>query len=193
MADDLQILGFGASTIDDILYVDRFLDVGKGRVIRRETHYGGNVATALAAAAKLGGRAGFVGWLSDQPASLASAVELERHGVDTSFAPRRPDSLPIRSTIIVGPNGDRFIAYDDDVPHGTFDALADDVLARAHVLLIDGYAVESARVVAQARARGLAVVADIEWSVGTATERLMELPDHLVLPLGFARDLHRRR
>lgn len=187
MADDLLILGFGASAIDDIVYVDSVLEAGKGKVVRRVRDFGGNVATALVAAARLGRRAGFIGWLSEQPASLASAAELEREGVDTTFAPRRPDSSPIRSTIIVGRDGDRFIAYDDDVPHGTSDALADDVLARAHVLLIDGYAVNAIAVVARARARGLAVVADVEWSVGAATERLIGLSDHLVLPLGFTR------
>ena len=189
MAPSLDILGFGASAVDDLIYVDRMLEAGKGRVVRRERDFGGNVATALVAAAKLGARAGFIGWVGDQPASLASVAELERQGVNTRFAPRRPDSAPIRSTIIVGPNGDRFIAYDDDVPHGTSDALSDHVLGQAKVLLIDGYANEAVPVVARARELGLAVVADIEWSVGSATERVMALSDHLVLPLGFARQV----
>ena len=186
--DHPQILGFGASAVDDIVYVDRVMADGKGKVLRRETDYGGNVATALVAVAKLGGRAGFIGWLSDRPADDASVAELERHGVDIRFAPRRPDAAPIRSTIIVGPNGDRFIAYDDEVPHGTSDTVPDAVLAQAQVLLIDGYAVHSAAVVTRAHNLGLAIVADIEWSVGPATLRLMDLSDHLVLPFGFARD-----
>ena len=115
-----------------------------------------------------------------------SARELERHGVDISFAPRRADARPIQSVITVGPDGDRFIAYDDDVPHGTSDTLTDDTLAQAQVLLIDGYATHAHRVVARARALGLAVVADIEWTIGPATDRLMRLADHLVLPLAFA-------
>ena len=187
MSDDVHILGFGASAIDDFVYVDCVLSAGKGRVLRRERGYGGNVATALVAAARLGGRTGFIGWLGDQPASLASAAELERHGVDTKAAPRRSDALPIRSTIVVGPDGDRFIAYDDDVPHGTSNTLADAILAQARVLLIDGYAVHSVAVVARARALGLAIVADIEWSRGEATIRVMDLADHLVIPIGFAR------
>ena len=187
MPDDVHILGFGVSAIDDLVYVDGVLSAGKGKVLRRERAYGGNIATALVAAARLGGRTGFVGWLGDQPASLASAAELERHGVDTTAAPRRPDALPIRSTIVVGPDGDRFIAYDDDVPHGTSDTLADAILAQARVLLIDGYAVHSVAVVARARALGLAIVADIEWSCGDVTGRVMDLSDHLVIPIGFAR------
>jgi sugar/nucleoside kinase (ribokinase family) len=186
VAGDLQVLGFGALAIDDIIYVDRPFSAGKGKVTSRTKDHGGNVATALVAVAKLGGRAGFIGWLGDQPLADLSAQELERHGVDISFAPRRPDAEPIRSVITVGPDGERFIAYDDDVPHGTSDDIADDVLAQARVLLIDGYATHAALVVARARQLGLAVVADIEWTIGSATERLIDLCDHLVLPLGFA-------
>ena len=187
MAHDLAILGFGASAIDDIVYVAQGLEAGKGKVLRREQDYGGNVATALVAAARLGGRAGFIGWLADPPGRDASAADLERHGVDIAFAPRRPDAAPIRSTIIVAPDGERFIAYDDDVPHGTSDQLGDEVLAPARVLLVDGYAIHSLAVVARARALRLAVVADIEWCAGPATERLMDSADHLVVPFGFAK------
>ena len=159
----------------------------------RTTDHGGNVATALVAVAKLGGRAGFIGWLGDQPLADVSARELERHGVDISFAPRRADARPIRSVITVGPDGDRFIAYDDDVPHGTSDALADEVLAQAQVLLIDGYATHGLTRSLRGRAQlGLAVVADIEWTIGPATERLMSLSDHLVLPLDLRRPIPAR-
>ncbi|TCU29428.1 sugar/nucleoside kinase (ribokinase family) [Rhizobium azibense] len=186
MTRNLQVLGFGALAIDDIIYVDGPLSAGKGKVTNRTQDHGGNVATALVAVAKLGGRAGFVGWLSDQPLADVSARELERHGVDISFAPRRPDATPIRSVITVGSDGDRFIAYDDDVPHGTSEAVTDETLGQAQVLLVDGYAVHAEMVVARARKLGLAVVADIEWAIGPATGRLMSLANHLVLPLKFA-------
>ncbi len=186
MTHNLQVLGFGALAIDDIIYVDRPLSAGKGKVTSRTHDHGGNVATALVAVAKLGGRAGFIGWLSDQPVTDISARELERHGVDISFAPRRRDARPIRSVITVGPEGDRFIAYDDNVPHGTSEALVDSTLAQAQVLLIDGYATHADTIVARARKLGLAVVADIEWTIGPATERLLSLSNHLVLPLKFA-------
>jgi sugar/nucleoside kinase (ribokinase family) len=186
MTGDLRVLGFGSIAIDDIIYVDRPLKAGKGKVMGRVTDHGGNVATALVAVAMLGGRAGFIGWLSDQPPNDAAARELEKHGVDISFAPRRPDAKAIRSVIIVGPDGERFIAYDDEVPHGTSDALTDETLAQAQALMIDGYATHAHAVVARARKLGLAVVADIEWTIGPATDSLIGLSDHLVLPLGFA-------
>ncbi|KQS71632.1 permease [Rhizobium sp. Leaf371] len=182
----LDVLGFGAVAIDDIVYVDRPLKAGKGKVVGRTRDFGGNVATALVAVARLGGRAGFIGWLSGASDDDPSAGELERQGVDVSRAPRRPDARAIRSVITVGPDGDRFIAYDDDVPHGTRDDLSDQTLSAARVLLIDGYATHSERIVARARALGLSVVADIEWSIGSATDRLIALADHLVLPLAYA-------
>lgn len=187
MTPGVGVLGFGAITVDDILYVDRPLSAGKGRVTDRLTDHGGNVATALVAVARLGGRAGFIGWLSDRPEEDASARELEREGVDISGAPRRADAKPIRSVITVAPDGERFIAFDDAVPHGTSASLADAVLAGAGVLLIDGYGTDAHDVVARARGLGLAVVADIEWTVGAGTDRLIGLADHLVLPLDFAR------
>jgi sugar/nucleoside kinase (ribokinase family) len=181
-----DVIGFGALAIDDIVYVDRPLCAGKGKVTRREADHGGNVATALVAASRLGGNAAFIGWLPD-PAKDAGGRELEREGVDISFAPRRPDASPIRSLITVGPDGDRFIAYDDDIPHGTSEALADDILASAPVLLIDGYSIHSEQVVKKAKVLGLSIVADIEWAMGAATDRVMGYADHLVLPLAFGR------
>ena len=187
MARGLQVLGFGAISVDDIIYVDRPLSAGKGKVTGRIRDHGGNVATALVAAARLGARAGFIGWLSGQKGGDQSALELERHGVDISSAPRRPDAKAIHSVITVGSDGERFIAYDDDVPHGTSDSLKDEILAQAGVLLIDSYAIGALTFVARARKLGLAVVADIEWSGGAATEALLDLCDHPVLPLAFAR------
>ena len=77
-----MVLGFGAVTIDDIIYVDRPLSAGKGKVTARLTEHGGNVATALVAVARLGGRAGFVGWLNDGTLDDPSAADFEREGVD---------------------------------------------------------------------------------------------------------------
>lgn len=181
-----SILGFGAIAIDDIAYVDRPLSAGKGKVLQSTRAFGGNVATALAAVARLGGNAGFIGWLSDA-ADDAVLCDLIESGVETAFAPRHPDARPVRSRITVGSDGDRFIAYDDDAMLGTAPDFPDEVLSRAAVLIVDGYAIRSLDVVARGRELGLAILGDIEWSGGPSTERLIALCDHLILPLGFAR------
>jgi sugar/nucleoside kinase (ribokinase family) len=187
MGRGIQIVGFGAIAVDDLLFVDAPFTAGKGKVLRRATDHGGNVATALVAAARLGARTAFIGWLPAAGRDDPSTADLERSGVDTSFAPRRADAAAIRSVILVAPDGERFIAYDDHVPHGTSETLPDAALAGATLLLIDAYATVSHAVVARARALGLVVVGDFEWSVGQATLALMELCDHLVVPVRFAR------
>jgi sugar/nucleoside kinase (ribokinase family) len=114
--------------------------------------------------------------------------ELERHGVDISLAPRRSDIRANQSIITVTPDGERLIAF-DDVPHGTSEALSDETLSQAKVLLIDGYATQAASVLVRARDLGLAVVGDIEWCIGPKTERLLDHVDHLALPIGFVQSL----
>ncbi len=183
-----MVLGFGALSTDEIVYVDAPLTTGKGKVLWRTNTFGGNVATALSAVARLGGAAGFIGWLSSDPDDPALR-DLEAGGVSTGFAPRHPDAQPIRSRVIVGADGDRFIAYDDDVLLGTREDLDDEILRSAAALVVDGYAVHATPVVARARALGRPVIADIEWSAGNQTDFLIEICDHLVLPLGFARSL----
>lgn len=180
-----QILGFGALSVDRILYVDRPFGAGKGKVVNKVTDFGGNVGTALVAAARLGGNAGFIGWLSADPKADPSGEQLVQNGVAINDAPRRADARAVQSTIIVAPDGERFIAFDDDIPHGTDDALPDAVLAKAGVLLIDSYATHSVPVVARARRLGVAVVADIEWTTGADTDALMAASNHLVLPMAF--------
>ena len=110
----------------------------------RITDHGGNVATALVAVARLGGRAGFIGWLNDQPLDDRQRPRARaargRHVASRRGAPTPgPSARSSRSA----PDGERFIAYDDDVPHGTSETLADDTLAQRQVLLIDGYATRS--------------------------------------------------
>lgn len=187
-----SILGFGAIAIDDIVYVDQPLSAGKGKVLQSAQAFGGNVATALAAVARLGGSAGFVGWLASAEDD-AVLCDLIASGVETAFAPRHPRARPVHSRITVGSDGDRFIAYDDEAMLGTAPDFPDEVLSQASVLIVDSYAIGSMEVVARARDLGLAVLGDIEWSSGPATEKLIALCDHLILPLGFARTATGRR
>ncbi len=182
-----EIIGFGAIAVDRLIYVDQPLASGKGKVTQRVTAHGGNVATGLVAAARLGARAGFVGWLNTCEDEDVSALDLLANGVEIRHAPRHAEAQAIQSTITVGSDGERFIAYDDEVMIGTAPDLPDDLLRSAKVLMIDAYAWSDLEVVARAQRLGLPIVADIEWSVGASTSRLLELADHLVLPLSFAR------
>lgn len=186
MANAVDILGFGSVAIDDLIYVDGPFTAGKGRVTKRLTDHGGNVATGLIAAQRLGARTGFIGWLPKEGADDTSLRDMQSHNVDVSQAPRHENASTIHSTIIVDTDGNRFIAYDDTVQHGTSSELPDAVLGTARLLMIDAYATHSLDVVARARALGLDVVADIEWSAGSETTQLLALCNHLVVPMSFA-------
>lgn len=187
MSLPVDILGFGAMSIDDLIYVDRPFREGKGRLIRRQTAFGGNVATALVAAQRLGAATGFVGWLAEAEDTDPCIADLRAHGVDLTSAPRHPDARAIRSTITVDGNGERFIVYDDDVLLGTDPDLPDTAFGSARFLLIDAYAMHSLPVVRRAAKRGLSVISDLEWQAGEATNELIELSDHLIVPLAFGR------
>lgn len=186
MSVPLQILGFGAVSIDDIIYVDRPLEVGKGRIRNRARTHGGNVATALCVAATLGAKAGFAGWMSNRSQYRSVAEAFEAAGVDLTYSSVTPEAKPVRSTIIVDSNGERFIAFDDDADLGPSDRLDRSIFLDSQVLLVDSYAFSSVSLIAEAREAGMQVVADLEWSVGDETDRLVQLCDHLVLPWDFA-------
>lgn len=137
MSKPVQVAGFGAIAIDELIYVDRPLHAQKGRVTSCITAHGGNVATALVAVTTLGARASFIGWVSQEQAFEASLNDLSTHGVETAYAPRIPEAAPIKSIITVGIDGERFIAFDDNVPIGTAPDLTIKRLAGASVLLLD--------------------------------------------------------
>jgi len=186
MGERPQIVGFGSVAVDHLLRVDQPLHTGKGRVLAESQAQGGNVATALVAAASLGTSAGFVGWLSTDPRDASVAESLSSRGVDLSMATRSAEARPIRSTILVDSAGERFIAYRDDTRLGAPPSLSLDDFATARVLLVDAYAAYTTAVVEAAVLHGITVIADVEWSIGSATDDVLHLCQHLVLPREFA-------
>lgn len=186
MRNGPDIVGFGSVSVDELLRVDQAFGVGKGRVVEEWTAHGGNVATALVAASSLGARTGYVGWLSDDPRDTAVADSLSSRGVDLSRATRSADARPIRSTVVIDPSGERFIAFRDDTRLGAPPTLSVEDLGSARFLLIDAYAAHTPAIVREAVSAGVAVIGDIEWSIGPASDELMTLCQHLVLPWEFA-------
>ncbi|MFG6278884.1 PfkB family carbohydrate kinase [Microbacterium sp. 5K110] len=167
--------------IDELLFLDRSFVEGKGKILRRNVVHGGNVATALVAITTLGGSARWLGYLSPGE----SAHDLARHGVDLDHATPAKTG-PIRSTIMIAPGGDRFIAFDDDVPLGMPEQGANlqTLLGGVDALLVDAYAAaHGLPLVRAAAAAGIAVVADIERLDFPHAEELFDIAAHLVIPL----------
>lgn len=184
---ELDVIGGGAASVDRILFVDSSLGDSKGRVLEEQERYGGNVATAVVAAAGAGASAAFVGHLPAPDVEPGLWTCLRRSGVRLDLARTSPDQRGIRATILVDPLGQRFIAFDDAVPVGLPDDLDLDVVRRAKVLLLDGYGVPAGvRAARAARAAGRSVVLDLEKVHHPDTALLVDLSDHLVLPEGFA-------
>lgn len=186
MSPAAEIIGFGSVAMDRLLRVDRPFAEGKGRVVEERVLLGGNIAIALVAASMLGAPSAYVGWLSSHPEDEAVVRELRSAGVDLSRAVRAEDARPIRSTILVDSEGERFVAFRDTTRVGAPPGLEGADHASARYLLIDGYAARSPGVLRAAASAGVALVADIESVRGEATEELLALCQHLVLPWGFA-------
>ena len=181
-----DLVGVGCVSIDDFLYVDAIQTDDKGRIQARERQPGGNIATALVAAAGLGARVAFVGRLSDQEDGALVRADLAAHGVDLQFALPDSEARPIRATIVVFQHGDRFIAYDDATRIGLLPG--DDVtpLLQSRTVLLDTYALAPTIAGLGADVSELSIVADVEAEVDSDS---LEQVQHLVLPMAFARRL----
>ena len=184
--NQFDVAGVGCVSIDDFLYVDAFQTDDKGRIQSREQQPGGNIATALVAAAVLGARVAFVGRLSDQEDGALVRADLAAYGVDLQFALPDLEARPIRATIVVFQHGDRFIAYDDATRIGLLPG--DDVTAllQSRTVLLDTYALASTISAFGAELGELPIVADVEADVESNSLAHVQ---HLVLPMAFARRL----
>ena len=202
-----DILGMGAVAVDDFLYVEHYPRADeKVRVRRRERQCGGQTGTALVTVARLGRWAGYIGMLGDCAAgdhtkgddelSRTVADCFDREGVDLSHHVGRPNAGVCHSTVIVdqSTNSRTILAHMEG--HVDADPLfpSEDVIRSTAVLLVDHHGLDGTlRAARIARAAGIAVVVDIERAepMPGGRDKLAEvLPfiDHLVVPLGFARE-----
>jgi sulfofructose kinase len=181
-----DVVGVGCASIDDLLYVDAAPTDDKGRIQVRERQPGGNIATALVAAAALGARVAFVGRLSDRDEGAAVRADLASHGVDLQFAVPDSQAQPVHATIVVFKDGDRFIAYNDVTTIGLLPG--DDIrpLRQARTVLLDTYALAPAVEALGRDVNRVLIVADVEAEVDSASLKQVQ---HLVLPMAFARRL----
>ncbi len=189
----VDVLGFGAVAVDDLLYVDEYPAAEqKVRVRHRQRQCGGLTGTALVAAARLGAKTGYAGMLGEDELSAVIADCFAREGIDLAHAVRRPDALPAHSTIIVDQTRatrtifaslDGAIGADPKLPPA-------EVIRSARVLLIDHHGLEGTlRAVRIAGDSGVAVVADFERDPGPPFGELRELVDHLIVSERFARQM----
>ena len=185
-----MIIGLGCIAHDLILVTATPWESGKGRVVSRESRFGGNVRNALATVAALEHAAGYLGAIGTSGLADMAVADLVAHGIDTTFVERVAGADPVESRITVTSDGERYIAFDDAPLALTplpSDALVERALGAADCLLIDACVAPpgSLRVVEQARERGVPVVLDAERDPTPTVRALLDAADHLVIPLAY--------
>jgi sulfofructose kinase len=164
----LDVLGVGCNSVD---YVYRLphapranSPTAKMRISSYAVSYGGQTATAMAACAALGLRAGYLGAVGDDDNGRNVRAELERRGVDVSHVLTR--NCPNRFAVIPvdKESGERFVFWDRD-PRLNLSAaeIRPEVIAAAKVLHVDDEDLDAAiHAATLARAAGLQVTSDID-------------------------------
>ena len=190
MSPKFDILGLGCTAVDELLFVAAYPSAdGKARVQRRERHCGGLTATALIAAARLGGKCAFAGVLGEDEQSRFVLECLKRENVRITHVVRRPDARPIQSTVVVNERRKtRAIFFDTNHVYGADpNAPTEKMIRSTRVLLVDSFGIKGMiRAAGIARAAGIPVVADFESSDLPGFSKLLGLVDHLILSAGFA-------
>jgi sugar/nucleoside kinase (ribokinase family) len=98
----LDVVGVGYCCLDELILLNHMpLAEGHATVLGRDEQGGGMVPTAMVAAAKLGGGAGMVARVGDDPIGDAILAELRAYGVDTSRAVRQPGATSHKTVVLV--------------------------------------------------------------------------------------------
>jgi sugar/nucleoside kinase (ribokinase family) len=185
-----MIVGLGCLAHDNVLVTETTWTAGKGRIVRRETRFGGNVRNALATVAALDHPAAYLATVGTSSLGDAAFADLVDHHIDTRFVERVSGADPVTSILTITSDGERYIAFDDDALASTplpNTPTIDDALSAANVLLIDAPTAPpgSLEVVQRARAAGIPVVLDAERDPTEGVLALIAEADHLVIPLAF--------
>jgi hypothetical protein len=107
----VDLLGFGVAAVDDIVQVPAFPAAGsKTHITSIQRQGGGQCATALVAAARLGLRCRYAGVLGRNELSDFVRQTLERNGIEVIERHAHPEAMPCYSMVVVdGSTGERTI------------------------------------------------------------------------------------
>jgi len=178
-----KVVGIGLATVDLLLLWDDMTEPVTEAVVREcELQGGGMVGTALAAVARLGGRAEFRGrvgadWIGD-----LVLRGLREEGVDVSRVQRTEGSRgPLVTVCVDGATGERHFKDFTSSGFGRGSKELAEDLVDAGCLLVDGtlpaVATEGAR---RAQELGIPVVADMGGGVHDNQHSLMAAVDHAI-------------
>ncbi len=186
----IDVLGLGSVTVDFVGTVKAWPGRGVKRMLDSFTICdGGLVGTALAAAARLGGKVAFAGKLGRSEMARRALEALRRESVDTSFVIETEDAEPIVAFILTdSTDGQRNIFWTrQNVEYPMPREFPDkNWFRRTSVLLIDfesGLAgIEAAKT---AKQHNIPVVIDVERNEPHAAEA-MSVSSHIIVSEEFA-------
>ena len=189
-----MIIGVGCIAFDQILATNAKWKDEKGKIIRREFRFGGNVRNSLVAVASLGVKAAYIGTMSDEVKWKSALDDFKENGVSTEFVDFSDKSHPAEATIVITGDGERFIVYDDTPLHHlglpTEEKLAK-ALAGADLLLVDAGICppDTLDVIKRCADLKIPIILDAEqfFVEKKIIQEMIALSTDLILPLNFAR------
>ena len=186
---ELDLVGLGQSSIDHVALVDGLPEFAtKEPLLAYARLPGGQIATALLAAARLGLRGAFLGSVGDDEASLAVLAPLRRAGVDVSGVRVRAGTPTQLAIILVDrESGERTVLWYRDPRLRLRSAeLRRDEITRARALHLDaGDPEASAWAGKVAREAGMPVLLDADAS-GPGVDALLAAVDFPIVSRQFA-------
>jgi sugar/nucleoside kinase (ribokinase family) len=188
-ARSLDLLGVGECSLDTRVLVEALPPPGgKGRVLEWRELPGGQVATAVLAAARLGLRVAYAGAIGDDARAEPVLAPLRCAGVDLSRVVRVAGAATRAALILVERGtGERTVLgqRDERLGEGRTE-LARLALGGARLLLLDATDLALATALAErARAEGVPVLLDLD-APAPGFERLLAQVDFPVVSRGFA-------
>lgn len=189
-----MIIGVGCIAFDQILATNAKWKDEKGKIIRREFRFGGNVRNSLVAVASLGVKAAYVGTMSGEVKWKSALDDFEENGVSTEFVDFSDKSHPAEATIVITGDGERFIVYDDTPLHHLglpSKEKIEKALAGADLLLVDAGICPPGTldVIRRCADLKIPIILDAEqfFVKKEIIQEMIALSTDLILPLNFAR------
>ena len=183
-----DVVGVGLNATDTLIVVPRFpAYAGKAPFQDEIVMPGGQVASALAACARLGLRTKYIGAVGDDERGRIQLESLAAAGIDCADVKVRKN-CPTQSAYIIvdASTGERTIFWRrDDGLRIDPGEIADEMIACGRLLHIDGHDTPAmARAAGVARAHGIPVTVDVD-TIYHGFERVLPLVDYLVASSEF--------
>ena len=189
-----MIIGVGCIAFDQILATNANWKDEKGKIVRREFRFGGNVRNSLVAVASLGVKAAYVGTMSGEEKWKSALDDFKDNGVSTEFVDFSDKSHPAEATIVITGDGERFIVYDDTPLHHLglpSKEKIEKAVAGADLLLVDAGICPPGTldVIKRCADLKIPIILDAEqfFVKKEIIQEMITLSTDLILPLNFAR------